>query len=255
MIMLDQDGKKKEGTELFSIGKDGEKIDEHIHYPILDDLDALKAMDEAHFKNLKEKGYSSKYIEKAKKTNLAYRKYIASWESKNAMARGGTPQGIMQMASNNIHPHGMIKSTIPGRTDKIPMSVPTGSYIIPADIPSALGQGNTEAGGQIMSKMFTSGPYGTSLMKGSRNRGGGSRLPPNQSMMRHPSIRRRFADGGKSDHVQIIAAGGEYVVYPDAVAEVGNGSLTDGHKVLDKFVLHTRKKHITTLKKLPGPKK
>jgi hypothetical protein len=61
------------------------------------------------------------------------------------------------------------------------------------------------------------------------------------------------ADGGET-HVPIVAAGGEYIIHPDVVRDIGHGNMTHGHKVLDAFVLHTRKEHIKTLKKLPGPK-
>ena len=63
------------------------------------------------------------------------------------------------------------------------------------------------------------------------------------------------ADGSNNGHVPIIAAGGEYIIHPDVVRDIGHGSLTAGHKVLDKFVLNVRKNNINTLKKLPGPKK
>jgi hypothetical protein len=62
----------------------------------------------------------------------------------------------------------------------------------------------------------------------------------------------RFANGGT---VPIVAAGGEYVIPPHAVAGFGKGSLDTGHRVLDEFVKHVRAKTIKTLQKLPGPKK
>ena len=66
---------------------------------------------------------------------------------------------------------------------------------------------------------------------------------------------RHKAHGGKTDdHVPIIAAGGEYIVHPDVVKAVGGGDLSKGHRVLDKFVIHTRKQHIKTLRKLKPPK-
>ena len=137
----------------------------------------------------------------------------------------------------------MLKSSIPGRTDKLPMKVKAGSYVLPADIPSALGQGNTMAGGEILKKMFNSGPYGMATMKGH----GRPRIP-----------KRGFQEGGDvegDDHVDIVAAGGEYILPPEVVQDIGHGSMKAGHDVLDKFVLKVRKHHIDTLKKLPGPKK
>lgn len=119
----------------------------------------------------------------------------------------------------------MIDSDIPGRTDEIPMKVTSGAYVLPADIPSALGQGNTMAGKSILDNMF-----------------GGDQT-------------EQKADGGEvDDHVPIIAAGGEYIIHPNKVKEIGHGDMAKGHRVLDKFVLHTRAEHIKTLKKLKPPK-
>jgi 8-oxo-dGTP pyrophosphatase MutT (NUDIX family) len=76
----------------------------------------------------------------------------------------------------------------------------------------------------------------------------------------HPGVRSTLAriskaGGGASSGVPIVAAGGEYVVRPDEVEEVGGGDLDTGHKVLDAFVLRIRKELIHTLKHLAPPKK
>jgi hypothetical protein len=110
------------------------------------------------------------------------------------------------------------------------------------------------AGGEILKKMFNSGPYGLPVMKGH----GRPTMPRlNLSPQRVP--KKPFADGGEAegedDHVPIIAAGGEYIIHPDVVQDVGHGDMKEGHDVLDKFVIKVRKHHIETLKKLPGPKK
>jgi len=148
----------------------------------------------------------------------------------------------------NFAKGGMIDSSIPGRTDKIPMRLRPGSYVLPADIPSALGEGNSKAGAEILKKMFTHSAYG---------------LPPphvHSHEFHYPHnlnmhFSRHKAHGGKTDdHVPIIAAGGEYIIHPDVVKAVGGGDLSKGHKVLDKFVIHTRKQHIKTLRKLKPPK-
>jgi hypothetical protein len=55
--------------------------------------------------------------------------------------------------------------------------------------------------------------------------------------------------------VDIVAAGGEFIVPPDKVAELGGGDLKRGHDLLDAMVKHIRKTTIKTLKRLPGPKK
>lgn len=143
---------------------------------------------------------------------------------------------------------GMIKSTVPGRTDKLELDVPTGSYIIPADIPSAIGQGNSEAGNSILNKMFTKGPYGMNLPK-SRS---GSRMGTRKSAL--SKMRMGFAEGGETEATPIVAAGGEYVIHPESVAQLGGGDLDLGHSILDAFVKQTRAKHISTLKGLKPPK-
>jgi hypothetical protein len=122
---------------------------------------------------------------------------------------------------------GPIHSPVAGRTDHLPMTVPSGSYVIPADIVSSLGEGNTMAGFKIIREMF----------KG---------LPGEQA----------FASGGAtSAPVEIIAAGGEYVIDPMTVTHIGGGDLDSGHRELDGFVKSMRAKTIKTLKKLPGPRR
>ena len=54
-----------------------------------------------------------------------------------------------------LMPHvGAINTSTPGRADLDPMHVPPGSYVLPADIVSHVGDGNTAAGYQILEKMF-----------------------------------------------------------------------------------------------------
>jgi hypothetical protein len=139
---------------------------------------------------------------------------------------------------------GLIDSHVPGRTDKIPMKVPPGSFVLPADIPSALGQGNTKAGAEILKKMFTHSAYG---LEPPKIHGQAFHYP--QSIMHHHK-----ADGGKTDHVPIITAGGEWVIPNDIVHAIGHGDMKKGHAVLTKFVLNVRKELIKKLKSLKPPK-
>lgn len=118
---------------------------------------------------------------------------------------------------------GPIISDIPGRTDKVPLTVAAGSYVIPADIVSALGEGNTAGGHKVLDEYF--GP------------------------------REDFARGGSISPVDILAAGGEHILSPGQVVRVGSGSLDRGHAVLDRFVRNQRAALVATLKKLPGPVK
>lgn len=117
-------------------------------------------------------------------------------------------------------PHsGPLKAQVAGRTDHLPISVEEGAYVVPADVVSGLGEGNTEAGYKVLGSMFPS---------------------------------KATTPSKKS--VPIIAAGGEYVIHPaEIVAKFGN--LESGHRTLDAFVIGSRHKLIKTLSKLPGPKK
>ena len=134
---------------------------------------------------------------------------------------------------------GPIHSTVAGRTDHLPMHVASGSYVIPADIISAMGEGNSMAGFKIAKSIFArSGPSDQDI----------GAMPYGQ-----PAPHK--ADGGATDAVPIVAAGGEYVIPPEDVAHIGGGFVDDGHKILDAFVKKMRKKTIKTLQSLPGPKK
>lgn len=146
-------------------------------------------------------------------------------------------------AGGRVHT-GPIASAVGGRTDHHAMSVPNGAYVLPADHVSSLGQGNTQAGMAILNRMFSTGPYGVSLPKITRGRG----APPAPK----PA---KFAKGGAAGPVPIMAAGGEYVLSPEQVASIGGGDVERGHKILDAWVVSNRKKHVKTLKKLPGPAK
>lgn len=163
-------------------------------------------------------------------------------------ARGGVtdPSGE-RMAQRQAFHEGFLHSSVPGRTDRLPISVKGGAYVLPADHVAALGQGNSLAGADIVNKMFKLGPYGMPA-------GGVRGIKANV-----PHLRMK-ADGGETDDegggqgTPIIAAGGEIVIPPEKIAE-RFGDLDKGHKALDQWVLSTRKKHIKTLRKLKPPKK
>lgn len=136
---------------------------------------------------------------------------------------------------------GFLHSSVPGRTDKLPINVAGGSYVLPSDHVAALGQGNSLSGADIVSKMFKTGPYG---MPQTKMKAAKTAKPK----------KMKFADGGSAgEPTPIIAAGGEIVLSPDQI--IGRfGDLDHGHKALDQWVLDTRKQHIKTLKSLKPPK-
>jgi len=136
------------------------------------------------------------------------------------------PSFFQRDANRKLASQGLIKSGIPGRTDKHRVKVPAGSYILPADFVSHMGQNNTIAGDRFLKRRFGSG-------------GGVA-----------------FARGGKvKEPVDIVVAGGEWIVHPESVAKLGGGSLDRGHAMLDDEVNKVRQHHIGTLSNLPGPKK
>lgn len=234
---------------MFSV-RGGERVDAHLHEEILGNPTADKANLVAYRKRLKKQGYDDEFIARATNTPIGKKppsggpEVSAIIHRAKALARGGPGSApwTTRAVSHPRHKPGMIKSSIPGRTDKIPMSVPPGSYILPSDIASALGEGNTLAGEKILGKMFHSGPYS-----------------PKANQAFSSKARAKFAGGGSVDQneedIPIIAAGGEFVVYPEQVTEIGNGDMKAGHRSLDAFVLKVRKEHIKTLKSLPPPKK
>lgn len=155
-------------------------------------------------------------------------------------ASGGVPY-FEQMASRRTH-EGFLHSSVPGRTDKLPITVKGGAYVLPADHVSAIGQGNSLAGANHVNKMFKMGPYGTAPVSGK----GIKANAPHLSMK---------ADGGEVDEgTPIIAAGGEIVIPPDKIKEKF-GDIDKGHKALDQWVVETRKQHVKTLRNLKPPKK
>lgn len=121
---------------------------------------------------------------------------------------------------------GLLRAARPagGRTDTLPVDVPSGCYVIPADIVSSLGEGDTEAGTAALDRMFG-----------------------------HSARVGKALGGDVGERVPIIAAGGEYIVSPEDVAALGGGDLKRGHDELDRFVKRQRAKTVKTLSKLPGP--
>lgn len=159
-----------------------------------------------------------------------------------ARKHGGATKRAKKVSGPKLHV-GPIHSHVAGRTDHLPMSVQSGSYVLPADIVSAHGEGNTSAGFKVMRRMFGGMPYGGSGgVYGQGSTPYGEPLPGK-------------AEGGEVGAVPIVAAGGEYVLSPDEVRRVGNGDLATGHLVLDEFVKQSRAQLVKTLEKLPGPKK
>lgn len=156
---------------------------------------------------------------------------IALNTARKAMERGGSS------SKNPKVFHGPLKVAIPGRTDRLPIHVHSGSYVLPADIVSGLAEGNTEAGYEIVKRMIDD----------QKSKGGSVGMSKKYGLNGHYHQPRNI--------VPVIVAGGEYILSPEEVELFGEGDLDAGHKVLDSFVKSQRQKTIKTLRKLPGPAK
>ncbi len=134
---------------------------------------------------------------------------------------------------------GPISSTVPGRTDDHPIDVAAGSYVIPAECVSNLGENNTNAGMVKLHEVMNSSPE--------KIREFFEAKPPAR------------ASGGRAERtgepVPINAAGGEFVIPPNIVTIIGHGDVKHGHALLDAWVMKRRKNHIKTLRGLAPPAK
>lgn len=139
---------------------------------------------------------------------------------------------------------GVIQSEIPGRTDHIPTSVAANSYVIPADVVSGIGQGNTMAGARIVQEWLnpSKGPYGIPLQRHSERNTmprppSGNNNPGRSTVTYKPTF---AAKGGKIEEpppnlepraplkkadlthdpneVPVIVAGGEMIIDPHVIA-------------------------------------
>lgn len=162
---------------------------------------------------------------------------------------------------------GPLLGTEGGRTDTLPIKVPPGSYVIPADVVSGLpgAQGSSLAGHVALDKLLKSlpyspdeAPYGATSPKLPR----GHTIPGEMHAERHLFRGMPVSSKGggvhanhKEEPVDILAAGGEHIIPAHMVKRIGMGDIDRGHKILDQFVLWARKKNIQDLKKLPGPVK
>jgi len=153
--------------------------------------------------------------------------------ARKAMEGGGSPS----KGKNPKVFHGPLKAAIPGRTDRLPIHVYSGSYVLPADIVSSLAEGNTEAGYEVIQRMIEE----------QKSKGGSVGMTQKYGLHGHFHEPRSI--------VPVIVAGGEFILTPEEVELFGEGDLDEGHKVLDSFVKSQRKNTIKTLRSLPPPAK
>ncbi len=176
------------------------------------------AVQSSNIKELRHAGYPEKQA-----IAISYSETKRHPKSLPKRASGGSIALDDGFADHSKHSSGFLNSSTAGRTDRLPVAVHNDSYVIPADVVSGLGQGNSLAGARILDEMLGQSPE------------------PQKST-------------GKGK-VPIIVAGGEYVVHPDIIMRLGKGDMKAGHRILDNLVANVRAHTIKKLKKLPSPKK
>jgi len=157
---------------------------------------------------------------------------IATANKRFERADGGSaPTSLADAGDGQFHPStshhsGFVASMVPGRTDRLPRTVPADSFVIPADVVSIAGGGNSLAGADIWGKIL------------------GMDTAP-----------KAFAGGGHAPTSDVILAGGEIVVPPDVVRRKGGGSMEKGQAALREAVKRFRGHEIARLKNAPSPKR
>jgi hypothetical protein len=178
-------------------------------------------------------------------------------------AGGGTPMGLSSSEASPWWEHreasadvgggsGFLHGTTGGRADMVNAAPLGGSYVIPADVISGLGEGNSLAGARIFDRATSTAPYGTPLPRGSHGRG-----PPAPPPIYNPHMDNQlYARGGEATgRTPIRVADGEFILSPDRVRAIGGGDLKKGHRILDRWVVQQRAKIVNKMKSLPGPVK
>jgi hypothetical protein len=202
------------------------------------------------------------------------------------LATGGAYQSpYPSNYSDDSAAYGLVASSVPGRTDRHNVDLPAGSYVLPADVVSGLGEGNSMAGAGLIDKMLASGPWGSKITpirapNTIPHAPSAYQSAEGNYQMHNMVANSQLADGGSSGgqakasepnkKVPAVIAGGEFVIPPKMIAYhplLGNGDpsntdpahyanhLKHGHETLDAWVKLARKDHIKTLEKLPGPVK
>jgi hypothetical protein len=166
-------------------------------------------------------------------------------------ASGGlTPQGspywsrAQQRSENSgLGATGYLHGPTSGRADEILTTAPAGSHVIPADVMSGMGEGNSLAGANVMAQMLKTGP-------------GGMQMPQSRGRNLMPSPPRppaQQAAGGRTEQRPVALSHGEFVITPEQVRAFGGGDQDKGHAFWDWFITEARKLIIEQMKKLPPP--
>jgi hypothetical protein len=108
---------------------------------------------------------------------------------------------------------GPLHSHVPGRTDKINLNVKPGSYVIPADVVSILGEGNTLAGTVVLRAM-----YGAKGLTGKVKAPAARPTIMERRLERHEMLPpHQYARGGRDDwEPPMPSEGNMWSPYPNA---------------------------------------
>ena len=159
----------------------------------------------------------------------------------SGFAAGGMPLvNSVESPGSHVGARGFLGSPSPGRADTITTRVRRGSYIMPADAVSGLGQGNSLHGAHMLDSMVNH--YKAPHIPGAKYVPG---MPGSH-----------YEDGGLAGHhmMDVHLSGGEYSIEPEVVRAIGDGDPDRGAEMLDHLVHTIRdrvKHHIDTT---PPPK-
>ena len=137
-------------------------------------------------------------------------KFIEDWHR-----RGSAMSRRLERATGGRVTTGAVRGGSGGRADDVRANLAEGSYVIPADVVAALGDGNTDAGHDALRRLAPSG--------------------------------RRAVDRARGGRVPALISHGEHVLPPSAVKRAG------GYEALDGLVKATRARYARHLESLPGP--
>lgn len=172
---------------------------------------------------------------------------VASVPQRSGGATPGRGPGGQLPAEATLGATGYLHGPTAGRGDAILTTAPAGAHVIPADVISGLGEGNSMAGAAIMHRVLATGPGGIPLPKA------GART----SFPRAPALPHEASGGTvperRHEQTPVALSHGEFVVDPEHVAHWGGGDQNNGHAAFDRFIVEMRKHIIKTMQGLPGP--
>lgn len=149
-------------------------------------------------------------------------------------AAGGLASvGPRRLRARRVAPAGLVHSASPGRADLVGAQLRRGSYVLPADVVSGLGEGNTLAGAKLLH----------------------SSLPEAVEMASRGPVDR--AMGGMAepdDELEVRLSGGEFLISPEQVLAIGEGDVKAGAEALDQLVHAVRSSTRAALGRMPPPK-